>query len=834
MNDKLESTYIPHLRSQFSRASPVLFTGAGFSVGARNKIGTSIPTTEQLCHELFQILFPGETNSGDDSLMDLFEAAKHQHRAQLIERMNELLTVDPTSLPQYYCDIWSMPWNCSYTLNLDDLALAASRVFTLPREICSRSGTNLKVDFNPVVANGSLELTHLNGCLSDVPDHVTFATTQYAERLAAVDPTYLKFVADYLSRPVVFIGSTLDEAPLWKHIQMRHHRGGREQSELRPRSYLVTPSLSRSRETLLSTYNTVWLKMTAEEFSTQVLSKLRQAARSGLVLLEQQARKTATSRTKISTVESLMTDPLRQTDYLIGQEPDWSDIQSGRAIKRQVDEEIADKVDEILSSNEMRGILILSGTAGSGKSSSLMRIALRLTAKGLRVGWIDSSNSPSTRKILSEMQMESSPSVLVIDDSITYGNELSTMLNEVVLLDSRPLVMLEVRSGSKDRVINVAQLRDIPIAELSMPHLEDQDIERLIAVLDKENRLGILKGKSHNLRVNAFKEQANRQLLVAMYQATTGRKFREKITEELKELDTNSQFIYGLVALATVHRFDLSTDEIVIAVGDKTNNTLNIVEQLLKSHLLVRSKNRGYLRARHRVIAVVVADELQERGELYDILHGLISVGLSKIGVERRRNGRAYRLIKTFCNHDMLFRLLDAQQARALYGSFEIVLHWDYHYWLQRGSLEVKEGDLNLAENFLNQARSLAVDDPYVDNEWAYLLFRKAVTKSGALDAAELVDEATQILIGLISDGRGNSEYPYHVLGSQGLSWARRGISSDREKETYLRKLVSTVTKGTRRFPHSDELRQLQSDLQKELLSLAIPLGMRSESLDSG
>lgn len=141
---------------------------------------------------------------------------------------------------------------------------------------------------------------------------------------------------------------------------------------------------------------------------------------------------------------------------------------------------------------------------------------------------------------------------------------------------------------------------------------------------------------------------------------------------------------------------------------------------------------------------------------------------------------------------------------------------------MQRGSLEVEFGDLGLAENFLNQATSLAPDDPFVDNERAYLLFRKAIDNPHGVDAAAFVEEATRLLESLMLEPGRCGPYPYHVLGSQGLSWARRGVASPMEKERYLRKLIKRVEEGRKFYPREAELEQLLNDLNKEYLGIAV------------
>ena len=63
---------------------------------------------------------------------------------------------------------------------------------------------------------------------------------------------------------------------------------------------------------------------------------------------------------------------------------------------------------------------------------------------------------------------------------------------------------------------------------------------------------------------------------------------------------------------------------------------------------------------------------------------------------------------------------------------------------------------------------------------------------------------------------------PYHVLGSQGLSRARRGIKSSLERERYLRKIMKRVEEGHKKYPREAELEQLLEDLKKEYMTIAV------------
>ncbi len=208
-----------------------------------------------------------------------------------------------------------------------------------------------------------------------------------------------------------------------------------------------------------------------------------------------------------------------------------------------------------------------------------------------------------------------------------------------------------------------------------------------------------------------------------------------------------------------------------------------------------------------------------------EVLQGLALVAATQADTSMPRNSRPWRLLRTVINHAFLVRALGLEGARNLYGSLESLLNWDYHYWLQRGSLEVEVGELSLAENFLNQAHSLATDDPLVETERAYLFFRQALENPGGLQAQRLVAEGTTTLNDLIARrGRADS-YPYHVLGSQGLAWARRGIPSRRDRERYIQGLIRRIEEGTENHPKEANLQELLQDLRRELLTMALPPG---------
>ena len=256
---------LSYLTRHLSRSTAVLVTGAGFSADARDCRGRPIPSVEALRDELWQLCFGDEPVERDCALGDVYQLALTRRRGDLAAFLHERLRVDRSRLPVSYETWFSQPWERIYTLNIDDLDRAASETFRLPRPLHPISAVS---DGEERPAEDALEVIHLNGLLDDDPERLTFSWPQHGDRLSSVDRRYSELVRSWSARPVVFVGTKLEEPALWQHLMMRRGRGKAHP----PKSFLVVPSVSRPKQALLSDFGIQWVPMTAEEFARKVLT----------------------------------------------------------------------------------------------------------------------------------------------------------------------------------------------------------------------------------------------------------------------------------------------------------------------------------------------------------------------------------------------------------------------------------------------------------------------------------------------------------------------------------------------------------------------------------
>lgn len=799
------------IREQMERAEITLFTGAGFSYGARDCNGRPVPQVNDLRREIAETAWPDEPFDDNSTLQDTYGAALVEARGKLTNHLRTRLTVDPATITTEHSLWLSMPWHRAYTVNIDDLETAAARQFSLPRSIRSRSALSGGL---PPAEGSDLLYVHLNGTLDDIPD-VTFTEPQYGGRLGTPDYLYEQLTAELLSYPVVFVGTTLREPIFWQYVKLRDDRGPRGVSEQRPASYLVCPELAPDRRRLLGTYNIRWVPMTAAEFATQVLTQIEDAAATGLRALRAASTDHGVRLPTVADVASVSSSSV--SEYLTGAHPRWDDIRSGRAVERIFEHDIP--------ADFPRGVLLVTGTAGAGTSTTLKHLALRMLGEDRDVRWLDADDDLDLQRLGHRLRNTEKDIVVFIDDADTRGRALNDLVADVRASLADVVVVLGMRAVRIDRVMRDWQPNGEDEVEVVVPLLQDEDIVLLLHALEHDNKLGILTDLSPEEREDRIRKECGRELLVAMFDATTGDRFEAKVASEYGSLEGEQKLIYAIVALATDMRAYLLKDEILMASGDLSNTSLFALDRLAARGLLVGDNNR--YRLRHRRIAEMVMSRLRQSSELLAPYQGLTAALASRYKGHDRPS-RETRVFRALISHRRVGNSFSLDDARALYQSLEPACADDYHYWLQRGSYEVKFGSLSNARSWLAQAKQGdGARDHRVTTEWAYYLLKSARQNPRATDAPERVAEGKQLLEDQLQGFGDDDAYPWHVYGSQLKGWLKGAALGDDEHAKQLEGVIAVVREGAAKHLGDRELQILLLDLERDLLMLSVPAEQR-------
>lgn len=789
-----------HLRRVLDSGEAILFVGAGFSGEARDASGRALPSGRELGREIWKIPFPRESYDESASLADIFAAAKLADPTALKRHLEQRLRADPRTLPDFYRRYLAVDWSAVYTLNIDNVLEVAATALGRPMQHLSALSNS-----NPV---GQREtITHLNGLLKDYPD-VTFTSDDFAVRTTRQDAHYAALASRLAQSSVIYIGTQLEESPLWHHIAARGERqGGRE---LRPRSYLIAPTLGVAKAAALKRHNVHHVPLTARQFAEAYLpaalpENLRPSGKRG-----------PTSWSLITTVR---TTPVEQpADFLLGREPDWGDVTAGFAIERSFESELYYAV-----TNPATRVVVVSGTVGSGKSTTLRRLAVSLDTDGYKTLWLERAGSDRIADIAGQA-LEAAAEYVLIDDAERFSGRVNTLVGALCGGEAAsPTVVLAYPTTHRaDFDPGELGLDEQDCQDFPLPHMDDADIEAMLDALTQARRLGVLAGKPRESQRKAFRDASARQLLVALLEATSGRRFEEMIDEECAGLDPHLSLAYAICAIATMNGYHLPRPEFLTAIGSLRGAGLQEIDALVKQKLIFADARQRYA-TRHTLIAERVMHYYRGTGQLPNAYLGLVYAMAMKFQPMQKQTAER-RLLTALLNHDRLGKLFsDRQDVRAILTEVEGLLADDAHYWLQRGSYEVENGDMTLAENFLSQARSLGEGDYMIDTEWSYLRLRQARSEKNSAKSIEYGNEALEILFAVIADKGERTPNTYSVLLQEGSAWVLESSLPDSEKRGSMEKMRLAMDEGRYRHPGNSRLRVAAAGFERVYLMQAVP-----------
>lgn len=827
-----------YLVRAINRNQVVLFLGAGFSLDAKNSLGKPLPTGAVLASAFWSLLGYGGTYDERTGLSELYEAALRSGKpSHAIRQLLESQLV-AKEVPESYSAITRVFWNRIYTTNIDDVVEQAYRQIEMPHlDVISYPDDNIP-DRDQTLQK--LQLIHLHGRLPCAPSHITFGLTQYAGRAGSHDHLYDQFVRDYATKTTIFIGTALDEPLLWQYIELRKGRP-RDIGERRPKSFLITPTISPPKRTILESLNIEPVVATTQDFLSwlnglgpRIVSRaniLRETFPDYLEIAEYgdespRRRQALADFAKVfhAIPTELSSANADRSLFLLGATPRWEDIFANRDAPRTITQRLVATIEERLHHGLNRPCVIpLLGSAGSGKSTVLRRLALTLVQAGHGTYLTNSEEIPSIDPLVRAIDILNRPLVLLFDNAENVLRAIGVLAREFRTLSKPPLLVVAARPNEWDRIIG--RLEDgIDVEEFQMPPLDRTEIRAVLATLEGANLLGALKGLSQDARISEFESRARRQLLVAMREATSGRGFDEILNDEFQRLTPDeAKILYLCVALATEAGHRITVGDFVGCSQADPATALSLLDRNLRDIVVRTGLDGRLLLLRHRAIAEFMVDKSAPRALLREAYLRLLGVLASEIG-GKTRFSRTFVLYRALVNHRSIVRRFanNANDARSVYDSLLPSFRDSPQFLLQYGSLEMEVGHLDLAENFLNQADALDPGNVYIRNARGLLLLKRSLAAATKPEAFVLRNDGSDLLLETMTNPEVEDAYCFHIYGTQRLQWIRKWAETDDERRNELEHLREIIGRAMRKYSRDPKIVDIKNDVDRDYYSLAI------------
>ena len=250
-------------------STPILFLGAGFSVGSKNEVG-ELPKGDGLCKDIFGTFMNNSFNETDKKEISGYDL---QDLCQFIydsmEKKDELyqyivLRFQHSKPQEFHLLLNNYPWKRIYTVNVDDLV----------ETICSINGVKLTVqnkrEEKKCIAD-SIELFKLHGCVNEIEEGFVFSRGEYTNLISKRNFKLDSLTTDIIKNNIIFVGASMDESDIDFYISKYEDAG----FQLRKGKLIfIDPMPTLKLKTRIKAMGGILLEWTTEQFM-KFISDLR-------------------------------------------------------------------------------------------------------------------------------------------------------------------------------------------------------------------------------------------------------------------------------------------------------------------------------------------------------------------------------------------------------------------------------------------------------------------------------------------------------------------------------------------------------------------------------
>ncbi|WP_085700264.1 SIR2 family protein [Pseudomonas sp. B26(2017)] len=823
---------------KIAKGKAILFLGAGAAFGARGPENESPLSGEGLRDKISDQFLGGDEKK--KTLVQVSDYAKNEAGLLEVQQYIKKLFI-PLQPAEFHKIIPTFRWHSIFTTNYD---LIIERAYeSSPARLQNiapiiRDGDN----FSEVISSlNDLPYFKLHGCINTINDPLLpliLASEEYAKYKNGRKRLFGHLSEYGLEHPIIFCGYQLSDPNIQQILFDLNDMGIN-----RPSYALVDPGLGKYDMKMWSGRRITPIKLTLEDFlsyidhkierSTRILSSLKLAERSPIFRhLKNDAQISAELNTYLSMelehiYPGLTTKGISPIDFYKGLDTDWGGIQQKLDIKRRVGDTII--MDAVIDS-DLKGVntFLLKGYAGSGKTILLKRIAwyaaneLESTVVRLRDG---AMLRPSLIKELA-LKCENRL-ILIIDDAIANVTELLKLYRTFEYEPANISIITSARNNEWNRF--AGDIEQYVKSEYEISTLSEKEISELIENLSKHNCLGNFRAEHADRIREHFSLTADRQLLVALHEATAGKPFEEIVLDEYRHITpSEAQILY--MDVCTLNRLNVPVRVGLISrisgigIEEFRKRFLAPLEHVVKVYLDHASRDYAYV-ARHPLIARFVFEHALQTSE--EKATQIVRV-LEHLNLEYSADNEAFThlikgklLAELFGDKALVGRIYEAAEQTG--ASAHYVLHQKAVFELNHPGCDTKAA-LSIilqAEKMLPENRT----DKAILHTKAMIYKRLARESRTDLETDKYRAESRAIFERLIlsqKDSRASNGLAELQLDE--LDDRVRDINSNPNDELtkrsfleFVKRIETTIHNGLQKFPGDEYLQTRQEQLAIKL-----------------
>lgn len=713
----LPANLISSVRDQ----NAVLFLGAGASYGANHPASKKVPSGDALRDMLSDRFLNGALK--DRSLAAVAEYAANETSLLTVQEFVRDL-FEPYQPAAFHKLLPTFRWWAIATTNYDrTIERGYEQTRNGMQNLVKRFKDGDGFDSRLRKEAAPLEYIKLHGCIehyTDMSIPLILGQEQYARYLKNRTRLFDRLRDLAHEHPLIFCGYRIEDS----HIQQLLF-DLTDTNVSRPMYYYVSPDISEFEIRYWAKHRIIAIKATFEELLSSLDGTIPHTSRAlksdtggGDLSIRKHYRiagatesdelKAFLEKDVLHIRDSMTITHQNPADFYKGYDRGWGAIAQELDVRRNINDSVL--VDAILAGSDTQKpveLSILLGPAGNGKTVSLKRIAWEAAhAYDQLVLFLHDTGSIKVTVLQEIAQLTGKRILLFIDRLSTKRSELQQSLQSLKQSDVKISIIGTDRANEWETIST--QIAEFVKQEFEVRYLSETEVNSLLDLLSKHNALGLLSGVSRQQQIDAFVKRAQRQLLVALHEATLGLPFETILKDEYDSIPTvEARQLY--LSICSLNQFGapvragLIYRAIGIEFADFKDKLIAPLRDIVFAEIDRYTKD-FYYRARHQHVAEIVFNQvLSDQNHRYDVIVSL----LRAMNPEYTSDADTFASIIRGRNVAQMFASVEL--GRLLYDAAHDVSPNESHVLHQRAIFEMRHqgGSLDLADRYAAEAAEL-------------------------------------------------------------------------------------------------------------------------------
>lgn len=820
------------LKESIETGNAILFLGAGASLSAADGKGGCPPKATELASLLAnKFLSPDYASAPLMQVADF--AISEAGLFSVQDYIRDLFVAFAPSASHRLLP--SFRWRAIVTTNYDCLIEQSYQNHPAPSQKLVPLYMNTDRWDDVMRDSNMVALLKLHGCVTRTHDEqcpLILSSEQYLKYDVGRNRLFRLFQGLCAEKSIVYVGFSNNDPHIRALVQQLD-----SEKVGRPRSYLISPSVDEFAARYWAPRHITALCGTFDEFAksidTQIAATFRGLRKTtpvgAMAISERFASKSSSLSERTLRALDLdleyvkaatATSACDAIKFYSGVNQGWAPIDQRLDVRRRLHDKM---LGEYFLDDQPQNhrFLVVKAHAGAGKTVFLRRLAWEAAKDFNRLCLFATRDASLSSTVLNEIHSVTKEHIyLFIDDVLHHRSEIEDLIHGMGSAISK----LTIIGGARTNEWNVCQpaFQSLATDEHFLPYLTEPELEELINLLEQHHALRELERFSPEERKEKLRKKSSRQLLVALHEATSGKRFEEILHDEFSRLTPSmAKVIY--LAICFLNQFGVPVRAGIIArrfgitfeeFGERLFKPLeDVVVTITKKGI----DDNCYASRHPSVAEIVVRNELSNIEDLFDEYVKSISelnIGYKSDEQVFRQLASGRRLASTFPNPQMGFRIIDV--AKDIVGKEnEYLLQQEALFEMHRPS-----GNLAKAASLLDQALEIAPRSKIIKHTLAELHLKRSETGRNELENTHSLGKAASICRELKKDA--TDAYAYSTLVKVGIQRLSQIVKNEQSFSTEdMDGLIAAVEKdlkeGLQRFPADAYLLAQEAELAKVL-----------------